>query len=562
MSLVPSARLFDSAWRAEMDRAWERFAASALVEGGVPPPIARSWRRCRELHGTGDVRAGGQGATERARIEPHFAGELLRELRPAVDAVAAWVLATDQALLLLDREGCVVHAAASAATRAWGGERLVMGARWSEEFAGTNGGGTCLVEGTPVHVVASQHHLRAWHPWADAAAPLRDDDGLTCGALVLAGPWGSHHAHTLLAVTALARTIEARLASRAERRAPASGPPRAPAASSRYTFASLVGRDPAFQDALRVGALAARSGMGVVVHGESGTGKELMAHAIHAASERRGRRFVALNCGAIPAELLESELFGYESGAFTGARAGGQRGKFEEADGGTLLLDEIAELSPAGQVALLRVLQERELVRLGGHTLRALDVRVIAATNKDLAREVDAGLFRHDLYYRLAVITVHLPPLRDRPADIPLLADMFLQGAGTTLGRAALCFTGGALDALARHPWPGNVRQLKNVVERVAALSEHDTLSERDVVHATSAGSDPRMTLPARATARIENEAARDLVHALRRSAWNVTKAARDLGVSRMTLYRMLERHGLSRADVLTHALGRHFAPS
>ncbi|HWR20229.1 MAG TPA: sigma 54-interacting transcriptional regulator, partial [Verrucomicrobiae bacterium] len=212
----------------------------------------------------------------------------------------------------------------------------------------------------------------------------------------------------------------------AARLEPPARKPKAIVVGAKYTFSDLVGQSAAFRNATKIGLIAAGNTLSVLISGESGTGKEMLAHAIHASSPRAPKPFIAVNCGAIPRELIESELFGYEEGTFTGARKGGRLGRFEEAQGGTLFLDEVSECSPSTQVALLRVLEQQELTRLGSGQPVPLDVRIIAATNKDLLKEVAKGLFREDLYYRLNVISIHLPPLRERREDIPLLAASFL----------------------------------------------------------------------------------------------------------------------------------------
>jgi transcriptional regulator with PAS, ATPase and Fis domain len=255
--------------------------------------------------------------------------------------------------------------------------------------------------------------------------------------------------------------------------------PREPTA--RYDFDCILGRSAALRQVLERGRTAARNHLSIVLCGESGTGKELLAQAIHTASSRRAGPFVAINCGSIPAELMEAELFGYEPGSFTGAKRTGNSGRFEDADGGTLLLDEVSELPAQAQTTLLRVLQEKEVVRLGGSRPRSVDVRVIAATNKPLGEEIQSKRFRLDLYYRLNVLPITLPPLRERADDVALLALAFLAEASRDLGRTELTFTADALDALRAHPWPGNVRELKNVVLRAAATCPRPRIAAGDL---------------------------------------------------------------------------------
>jgi transcriptional regulator with PAS, ATPase and Fis domain len=251
--------------------------------------------------------------------------------------------------------------------------------------------------------------------------------------------------------------------------------------TARYDFDCILGQSAVFRQAIEQGRTAARNHLPVVLSGESGTGKELLAQAIHAASSRRAGRFVAINCGSIPQQLMEAELFGYEPGSFTGAKRTGNSGRFEDADGGTLLLDEVSELPAQAQTTLLRVLQEKEVVRLGSSRPRRVDVRVIAATNKPLGEEIQSKRFRLDLYYRLNVLPISLPPLRARASDVDLLAQAFLAEASRDVGRVDLTFTADALDALRAHPWPGNVRELKNVILRAAATASRPQITAQDL---------------------------------------------------------------------------------
>ncbi|HZZ86243.1 MAG TPA: sigma-54-dependent Fis family transcriptional regulator [Anaeromyxobacteraceae bacterium] len=324
-------------------------------------------------------------------------------------------------------------------------------------------------------------------------------------------------------------------------------PPRS-AAVARYDFGQILGDSAAIREAISLARVASRNELPVLLCGESGTGKELFAQAIHSASARGDGPFIALNCGAIPAALAESELFGYEAGTFTGARREGKAGKFEEANGGTVFLDEVSELPPQAQTALLRVLQEREVVRLGGSVPRPLDVRVLAATNRPLAAEIRAGRFREDLYYRLDVLSVPVPPLRARPGDVPALAAAFLEEAARQVGRSGLRLGAAALAALQRHAWPGNVRELRNLLLRAAATAGGDEIGPGDLPAELRGGTaaPPREAEGARSLAGEPERAA--LVQALEGAGWNVALAAKTLRVSRMTLYRKLRRFGLARS--------------
>jgi two-component system response regulator AtoC len=315
----------------------------------------------------------------------------------------------------------------------------------------------------------------------------------------------------------------------------------------RWTDREVVAESLAMRKVMELASRVARHSTTVLITGESGTGKEVVARAIHRMSPRKERRFVAVNCAAIPESLLESELFGHARGAFTGATAD-KPGLFEEADGGTLLLDEIGELPLALQVKLLRVLQEGEIRRIGEPKTRSVDVRVLAATARDLEAEVRQGRFREELYYRINVVRIHLPPLRQRPEDIEALARLFLERARERSGRI-LTLTPQAMAALEAHPWPGNVRELENAIERAAVLSADGRISPAELwpsleERRPGAG---RSGLPpghAPGTLReVVEQAAREAIRrALDACGGNRAQAARLLGISQRSLFYKLKQ--------------------
>jgi len=283
-----------------------------------------------------------------------------------------------------------------------------------------------------------------------------------------------------------------------------------------------------------------RTDASVLVVGESGTGKELVARAIHGKSSRQSGPFVAINCGAIPENLLESELFGHEKGAFTGAHVQRQ-GRIEMANRGTLFLDEIGELSGALQVKLLRFLQQHEIERVGGRSAINVDVRILAATNVDLVKAMAEGRFREDLYYRLAVVVIPIPALRERRGDVQLLADAFLQRQAAEQKRS-LIFTPKAIKAMDSHGWPGNVRELENRIQRAAIMAENGRISPKDLGLSQYGGYEGQGLGKAReAVERQMVEAA------LARNKGNLSRAAVELEISRPSLYELIERLGISR---------------
>lgn len=324
------------------------------------------------------------------------------------------------------------------------------------------------------------------------------------------------------------------------------------------TVEGIVGEDPAIQDVIRIVSKVAPSNSTALIQGESGTGKEVIARAIHKLSPRASRPFIAINCSAIPETLMENELFGHEKGAFTGANER-KIGLVEAADKSTLFLDEIADLPPPLQAKMLRVLQEREIRRVGGNESFHVDVRLIAATNKNLADEVADGRFREDLYYRVNVVTITMPPLRDRRGDIPLLAENALrkfrhlaEGRVKEIGREAMTI-------LVDYPWPGNVRQLESAIERALLLCEGDKINPKDLPQEVVArkmpakpgergGRSDRFEIPAEGINFETFE--RDLIlQAMEKSDWVIAKAAKMLGMSYRTLQYRLDKFGLKKPE-------------
>jgi len=312
----------------------------------------------------------------------------------------------------------------------------------------------------------------------------------------------------------------------------------------RFDSGSIIGRSPAMVRLLETTARAANSDATVLITGESGTGKEMIAGAIHFNSPRRDRSFIKMNCAAISEGLLESELFGHEKGSFTGALRR-REGSFKQADSGTLFLDEVSEMSLAMQVKLLRVLQEKEFTRVGGEEVIRVDVRIIAATNKDLPALVREGGFREDLYCRLNVINLSVPPLRERREDIPLLAGHFLKMFSEKNGKPVKGYTPQAMDKLIRHPWPGNVREMMNTIESAVVLSSSTYLREGDIP-------DFREELATAVPPEAPDDLSLDemerstILKTLESVRGNKSEAARKLGITRATLHKKLKKYGVS----------------
>jgi len=324
---------------------------------------------------------------------------------------------------------------------------------------------------------------------------------------------------------------------------------------SDFDLANIIGKSDAMRELMEMLAMVAPSETTVLVSGESGTGKELVARAIHFNSPRKTGPLVTVNCAALAETLLESELFGHEKGAYTGADKA-REGRFRQADKGTIFLDEIGEISLAMQAKLLRVLQEREVQRVGCDTPVHVDVRIVAATNRDLAAEVREGRFREDLYYRLNVVNLRVPALRERPEDIPLLAQHFLARFAQKNRKRIKGFTPAAMDALVKHPWPGNVRELENAVERAVILAPTEYVGDRELPLTIArglgavavAGPSPARVEPPRrdlADKSLEDVERQAILSTLENAGGNKSEAARVLRISRVTLHKKLKKYGL-----------------
>jgi len=317
----------------------------------------------------------------------------------------------------------------------------------------------------------------------------------------------------------------------------------------RYSFGNIIGKSPQMQKVFQLIKQVANTNSNVIIYGKSGTGKELVARAIHYNSPRKDKPFIAVNCSAIPESLLESELFGHEKGAFTGAISS-RKGLFEEANGGTIFLDEIGDMSLAMQAKLLRVLEEKEIRAVGSDKPKKVDVRVIAATHKNLEKAVKEGTFREDLFYRLNVIPIYLPELRERVEDIPLLVEYFLKKYNEEAGRNVR-ISREALACMMKYSWPGNVRELENLIERLVVLSTGDEIRVEDLPeHIRACKAEDifeELTLGEKIT--LEELEKRYILKVLQETGWHKSNAAKILGIDRRTLYRKIEEYKLEEPE-------------
>jgi transcriptional regulator with PAS, ATPase and Fis domain len=322
-------------------------------------------------------------------------------------------------------------------------------------------------------------------------------------------------------------------------------------AYANFCFEDIIGSSSVIKDCIRKAKIAAQSMSNVLITGESGTGKELIAQSIHSYSVRKNQPFVSINCGAIPRELLESELFGYEPGSFTGASSKGRMGKFELADGGTIFLDEIGEMPIDMQVKLLKVIQDRKLTRIGGNHVFDLDVRIIASTNRDLYEQCKKGRFREDLYFRINVLNICLPPLRERKEDIELLVTHFINKLNTKLNKEIKGISPAAMEKIMEYDWPGNIRELENTIERAVNLCNGSIITEEDLL-TDSMQNELRANLKYESTKYDDNDIEplevmekRAIERALNISGGNITETAALLKVTRNTIYNKIKKYNI-----------------
>lgn len=426
---------------------------------------------------------------------------------------------------------------------------FAVDALWSEEGVGTNAIGMALIEKTNVFLNGCEHYSYTWHPYCCAASPFfHPQTGDVAGVVDLTGFSDRVNLYSMGWVAALARLIEGELAKRILR-------------DNRKSFSSqnashfhfdnspvlknsslqVIGNDPVFLSALELAEKAAKTELNVLLTGETGTGKEVFARMIHEKSSRAAGPFVAVNCGAVPKELMASELYGYSEGAFTGASRRGYPGRFEQADGGTLFLDEIGDAPLELQVGLLRVIEEGCVYRLGSVRSTPINVRVLAATSRDLGAMIREGTFREDLYYRLSGIAITVPPLRERREDIPLLAKHFLDVVRNKSGRWYV-FEEELMQAFLAYHWPGNVRELKNTVERLAGLTDD---------HILTAGLFYQLIPKNVEACPKQNTETAVLVNAIRKAGGNLSRAAEILGINRTTVYRRMKKYGVKKEHIV-----------
>lgn len=632
-----------------LEKAWNIFIKTGKICNYVRPLISESWQRCLNNQLSPYCPKMRNIYLSKEEIEKY--ADSLEIIVPIMKNFYNYIKDSFFFISLVNHKGILL--AVEGDRKIIKESKVRIGDDWTEESAGTNSIGLCLLTHQPVQVFAAEHYYKTAHNWSASSAPIFDEEKNILFVLTLVGNYDKVHPHTLGMVVAAANAIEKSLMIQksynemaitnafktylmesisdgilaiktdrtlmfinksAKNLLKITKPDnellskkinilfgkehplyqgieyslqnninyfmetddytvnykliyspnkeiiglllvlremkklkkfvnRFVGARATYTFDDLIGNNESFLDAIKLARIASTSDSNVLLIGESGTGKEIFAQAIHNASNRKNNPFLAINCAALPRNLIESELFGYADGAFTGAKKGGNPGKFELADGGTLFLDEIGEMPLEFQAILLRVLQEKVITRIGGGKLIPIDVRIIAATNKNLEEEIKIGNFREDLFYRLNVFTITIPPLRERPDDIVSLAEYFLKKLNQRLNKNVLQISKDALDKLLSYHWPGNVRELQNVLERTINLVNTNFITASDLPltlkkHAVEKTKPPLIPL--------ENYEEKLIASLLTENRGNKTKVAKILGISRTTLYRKIAKYSIN----------------
>lgn len=458
----------------------------------------------------------------------------------------------DFIFILTDENGCILYINGDEnLLNEFEKRNLILGAYMDEESIGTNAMGTAIKEDKSIQITATEHYITAFQTLTCLASPIHDKDGNIIGTLNLTGSHDKKNYQNLGAVKFCVNIIENEMRREEvkNKKYEALTQVKEKNTGASYTFENIIGSSESTKNVINKCKIIANSPSTVLIEGESGTGKEILAQSIHNYSYRRNNRFVAINCGAIPENIIESELFGYEDGAFTGGRKGGKSGKFEAANGGTLFLDEVGDMPLNMQVKLLRVLQEGRITRVGGYKEIPIDVRIIAATNKKLKKEIEKGTFREDLYYRLCVIPINVPPLRQRKKDIEDLIQYFLKSKSDKLGKSLPSIDGNMLKRFVDYEWPGNIRELENSIEGYVNLDDDFNFNIRsysETEEAVDDVKDVKDDCEKNVTLYTLEHMERIMIEkAIYFSSGNMTKAAKSLGVSRNTLYLKVKKYGI-----------------
>lgn len=517
------------------------FHTDGLINSNIHPILAKSWCRSKQHNINPCIDAAPLSSQFRlCELDQILIDASLPYFKYFRDILSN----CEYSIVLSNKDGVIIHFETSRSRKLKKlaeKHNFAIGADWTEEAVGTNSIGTAIIERKNILLAGSDHFSFAWDPFTCAASPIFSHiNGELLGVVNITGFKGKFNSHSIGLVAAIAALIEKELDQNLQNKNRKDNQKKnyttQPIITIKYndTNLEIAGENSLFCSALKDAEKMAKTNISVLLTGETGTGKEVFARYIHYCSNRAKGAFVAVNCAAIPKELVGSELFGYMDGAFTGASRGGYTGRFQQADGGTLFLDEIGDAPYEVQVSLLRVLDEKTIYRLGSGQGTPVNVRVLAATSQDLTTLIKKGLFREDLYYRLAGVIVEIPALRERGEDILLLAEYFLNKFSNHLKNYIL--EPKLKQSMLDYKWPGNIRELRNIVERMAVLTESDALT-RDLFFKSIKRQGE--------TCIAESPDKELLIKAVKQAKGNITKVAEILDIDRTTVYRRIKKFGL-----------------
>jgi transcriptional regulator with PAS, ATPase and Fis domain len=518
--------------------------------------IARSWDRCRHYPLNIDMPLSSSILNQESlRVKRSSHKPLLIAATEVFKKICSFRGHRNSVVIISDENGYVLQSFGNSHLQHNGTDlRIVEGMNFSEEKLGTNAVGTAMAEQKALRICTYENLSVSLHGLVGAGSPIFDPKGNLNGAVAMFETYREGQTYHLQEfVIVIADAIESRMKVQKcggktsfSGYGTRNGENQTTGSRIRFTFDDIKSRADSMLNAINVAKISARNDSTILIHGESGTGKEMFAQAIHNYSYRKDKPFVAINAGTIPRDLVESELFGYEEGAFTGAKKSGKKGKFEIADGGTIFLDEIGDMPLSLQTNLLRVLQEREVTRIGSRHSFPIDVRVISATNKDLQKEINNGRFRMDLFYRLNIIDIPIPPLRERSGDISLLVEHFVKKFSRRMGLVEKDISYKAMEYLQTYEWPGNVRELENVMEGVLIFAANDdTILPQHLPPEIIKSSRTLEERNENALSPMEEAEMLIILRTLKECSGNVSCAAKKLKIARNTLYVKLKKFNI-----------------
>lgn len=537
-----------------ISRAWEDFFILKKDDiEGINDEIKQSWIRSRNV-GVDCINQSIKEDDKKDQQESIKKNFLLIDIsRPYIDDLYKVINNTNFMITLLDKNGFVLDVLVHPKVIEMTNFALI---NLSENRVGTNAMGTCLYLDKPFQTYAEEHTHKELQKFTTAAAPIHNKSGSLIGCIGITGVANDISTHTLGMAIAVSYAIENKLkliedkdlslikgVSSLNNKNAKINSVKSTIKNELYSFKDIIGDSDSIKEAIKIAEIASNGNSNILILGESGTGKELFAQSIHNNSFRKDKPFIDVNCGALPLNLAEAELFGYEGGSYTGAKKEGQAGKFELADGGTIFLDEIGELPLSIQVSLLRIIQERKVTRIGSTNSKDIDIMIIAATNKNLFESVQNNSFRGDLFYRLNVFNINLPSLREHKDDIPLLVEKFIERYNIRFNRNIEGITEGALYLLKQYSWPGNIRELSNTIERAIQIAVNKMIEVRDLpIYITA---NIQLVKEEINIGLMEKEEIKTINRILEKTKGNAKATSEVLGISRATLYRKLIKYDI-----------------